>query len=205
MQYPSHTRTFPFDDIVRNTFSAKTLHCLERKQDLDFTSTTYLTLYTWPIFALNLVVLRMCSSHIVKYTLHVLHTVEHTLASNAKLLFLLVLPHLYYPQRFISYIQPLPAFIHHKADTVYMTLHLLPPVGSPGFCDFSISAIICSNAFPTLLFNRALASVKLQLNSSASFLPSSAWTWRWSALRSLLFPTMTKGTQSAPYGQVRRM
>lgn len=79
-----------------------------------------------------------------------------------------------------------------------MTLHLLAPVGSPGFCDFSISAIICSNAFPTLLFNRALASVKLQLNSSANFLPSSAWTWRWSAFRSLLFPTMTNGTQSAP-------
>ena len=84
------------------------------------------------------------------------------------------------------------------AATVYMTLHLLPPVGSPGFCDFSISAIICSKAFPTLLFNRALASMKLQLNSSANFLPSSAWTWRWSAFRSLLFPTMTNGTQSAP-------
>ena len=88
------------------------------------------------------------------------------------------------------------------ADTVYMTLHLLPPVGSPGFCDFSISAINCSNAFPTLLFSRALASVKLQLNSSANRLPSSAWTWRWSAFRSLLFPTMTNGTQSAPCEQV---
>ena len=129
---------------------------------------------------------------------------EHTFASNAKLLFftrapspaLSSTPHVSYPTL---------TLIHHKADTVYMTLHLLPPVGSPGFCDFSISAIICSNAFPTLLFNRALASVKLQLNSSANFLPSSAWTWRWSAFRSLLFPTMTKGTQSAPYRQVRQM
>ena len=69
-------------------------------------------------------------------------------------------------------------FVRKMTDTVYMTLHLLPPVGSPGFCDFSISAINCSNAFPTLLFSRALASVKLQLNSSAKFLPSSAWTWR---------------------------
>lgn len=90
-----------------------------------------------------------------------------------------------------------------RADTVYMMLHLPPPVGSPGFCNFSISAIICSNAFPTLWFNRALASVKLQLNSSANFLPSSAWTWRWSAFRSLLFPTITRGTQSAPCQQVR--
>lgn len=95
--------------------------------------------------------------------------------------------------------------VHHNADPVYITLHLLPPVGSPGFCDFSISATICSNAFPTLVFNRALASVKLQLNSSANFLPSSAWTWRWSAFRSLLFPTMTNGTQSAPYEQVRQI
>lgn len=100
---------------------------------------------------------------------------------------------------------PNPYPVHNKADTLYMMLHLLPPVGSPGFCDFSISAIICSNAFPTFSFNRALASVKLQLNSSANFLPSSAWTWRWSAFRSLLFPTMTNGTQSAPCQQVRQM
>ena len=96
-------------------------------------------------------------------------------------------------------------FIHHKIDTIYITLHLLPPVGSPGFCDLSISAIICSNALPTFSSNRALASVKLQLNSSANLMPSSAWTWRWSAFRSLLFPTMTNGTQSAPYQQVRQM
>lgn len=103
------------------------------------------------------------------------------------------------------HLYPNPYHVHHITDTVYITLHLLPPVGSPGFCDFSISAIICSNAFPTLVFNRALASVKLQLNSSANFLPSSACTWRWSAFRSLLFPTMTNGTQSAPCQQVRQM
>ena len=108
-------------------------------------------------------------------------------------------------QRLRIYSPTLTFPVHHKADIVYMTLHLLPPVGSPGFCDFSISAIICSNAFPTLIFNRALASVKLQLNSSANLLPSSAWTWRWSAFRSLLFPTMTKGTQSAPCQQVSLM
>lgn len=101
------------------------------------------------------------------------------------------------------YLYPNPYHVHHINDTVYITLHLLPPVGSPGVCDFSISAIICSNAFPTLVFNRALASVKLQLNSSANFLPSSACTWRWSAFRSLLFPTITSGTQSAPCQQVR--
>lgn len=31
----------------------------------------------------------------------------------------------------------------------YITTHLFPPVGSLGFCDFSISAIIISNALDT--------------------------------------------------------
>lgn len=143
-------------------------------------------------------------SHIVHYT-HLINEPPSTslVASPRSQTEIVVVPDLCH-QRLSIYTQPLPS-LSQGADTVYMTLHLLPPVGSPGFCDFSISAIICSNAFPTFLFNRALASVKLQLNSSANFLPSSAWTWRWSAFRSLLFPTMTKGTQSAPCQQVRQM
>ena len=147
----------------------------------------------------------MCSSHIVEhlYTSRISYRGTYFCFQCQVACFTRAPSHVLPPTLYI--LHPTLTLIHHKADTVYMTLHLLPPVGSLGFCDFSISAIICSNAFPTLLFNRALASVKLQLNSSANFLPSSAWTLRWSALRSLLFPTMTRGTQSAPYGQVRQM
>ena len=81
----------------------------------------------------------------------------------------------------------------------HIRTHFIPPVGRLGSFDFSISVIICSKALATLVFNRALASVKPQLNSSASFLPSSTGTCRCSDLRSLLLPTMTSGTQSAPF------
>ena len=60
----------------------------------------------------------------------------------------------------------------------HMTMHFPPPVGSPGVDDFSISAIIFSNAKPTFVLSLALHSMKLQLNSSASFRPWSAETNR---------------------------
>lgn len=81
---------------------------------------------------------------------------------------------------------------------VYITMHLFPPVGSPGFWDFSTSAIINSNAFDTFSLYRALASVQAHLNSSANALPSSGCTCLCSGLRSLLFPTITSGTHSVP-------
>jgi len=86
----------------------------------------------------------------------------------------------------------------------HIRVHLPPPVGWLGFWDFSISAIISSKAFVTLVFSRALASVKPQLNSSASFRPSSTGTCLCSGLRSLLLPTMTSGTQSAPWHACQR-
>ena len=79
-----------------------------------------------------------------------------------------------------------------------MTTHFVPPVGSPGFCDFSTSAIMSSKAFETFSLYRALASVHAHLNSSARALPFSGWTCRCSGLRSLLLPTMTMGTHSVP-------
>ena len=98
-----------------------------------------------------------------------------------------------------------PARAHAPIDHVvstcpcHITAHLLPPVGSLGFCDFSISAIMRSKALDTFSLYRALASVHTQRNSSAIFFPSSAVTCRCSGRKSLLLPTMTRGTQSAPY------
>ena len=92
----------------------------------------------------------------------------------------------------------LPASYYRDHLACHIRTHFPPPVGWLGFWDFSISPIICSKALATLVFNRALASVKLQLNSSASFFPSSTGTCRCSGLRSLLLPTITSGTQSAP-------
>ena len=78
--------------------------------------------------------------------------------------------------------------------------HLFPPpVGLFGSRDFSVSESISSNAFVTLELSLALASVKLQLNSPASFKPSSAGTCRSSGFRSLLFPTITIGAHFSPY------
>lgn len=84
-------------------------------------------------------------------------------------------------------------------ESVYMTMHLLPPAGSPGFWLFSTSAIIKSKAFWTFSLYRALASVQAHLNSAARAFPSSGVTWRCVGLRSHLFPTMTRGTHSVPY------
>ena len=81
---------------------------------------------------------------------------------------------------------------------LYITEHLLPSGGWFGFWDFSTSPMIRSNALATLSLSRALASVQAQLNSSASFFPSSGVIWRSSGLRSLLLPTMTSGTHSEP-------
>ena len=80
----------------------------------------------------------------------------------------------------------------------YMSLHFEPPDVSLAFCGFSISAIISSKALETFELSRALASVKLQRNSSASLAPSGAGTCLCSGFRSLLLPTITSGTQSAP-------
>ena len=88
--------------------------------------------------------------------------------------------------------------LSRSARVGYIVIHLLPPVGSLGFWDFSTSVIICSNALVTLVLSRALASVKAHLNSSARSRPSLMGTCLRSALRSLLLPTMTMGTQSAP-------
>ena len=84
------------------------------------------------------------------------------------------------------------------ASVIYISVHLLPPAGSLGFEDFSISATTRSKAKLTLSLTLALASVKLHLNSSASFWPSSMRTCLWSGLRSFLLPTTTKGTHSVP-------
>ena len=81
----------------------------------------------------------------------------------------------------------------------HINTHLLFPAGCDGFCDFSTSPIMRSKAFATLKSRKALASVKAQLTSSANCRPSSRETWRWSGLRSLLFPTTTRGTSSAPW------
>lgn len=80
----------------------------------------------------------------------------------------------------------------------HITVHLLPPVGWDGFWDRSISPIIRSNVLSTLYPRRALASVNAQLNSSPNCRPSSRETCRCSGLRSLLFPTIARGTESAP-------
>lgn len=88
--------------------------------------------------------------------------------------------------------------IQDNSRSTHMTQHLFPPVGSLGFWAFSISAIMFSKALETLVFRRALASVKPHLKSSAIWRPSSAETCLCSGLRSLLFPTIISGTQSAP-------
>lgn len=89
-------------------------------------------------------------------------------------------------------------------EVYHMTAHLLPPVGSLGFCDFSICPIMSSNALVTFSLYRALASVHAQAHFSASCLPSSGVTWRCSGRRSLLLPTITTGTHSVPYVQVSK-
>lgn len=80
----------------------------------------------------------------------------------------------------------------------HITTHLLPPGGSLGLLDFSISPIIISNDFDTFSLYLALASVHGHLNSSPSFLPCSDVTCRCSGRKSDLLPTMIMGTQSAP-------
>ena len=81
----------------------------------------------------------------------------------------------------------------------YIIEQVRPPVGSLGFCAFSTSAIMSSNALVTFSLYRALASVQAHRNSVPSCFPSSIDTCRCSGRRSLLFPTMTRGTHSAPY------
>lgn len=66
-----------------------------------------------------------------------------------------------------------------------------------GFCAFSTSAIINSNAFATFSLCLADVSIHAQFHSCWSAFPSSAVTCRWMC-RSDLFPTTTMGTQSAP-------
>ena len=51
----------------------------------------------------------------------------------------------------------------------HITAHLEPPVGSLGFCAFSICPITCSNDLATLMSLRALASTKAHLSLSANF------------------------------------
>lgn len=80
----------------------------------------------------------------------------------------------------------------------HITTHLLPPGGSLGLLDFSISPIIISNDFDTFSLYLALASVHGHLNSSPNFLPCSDVTCRCSGRKSDLLPTMIMGTQSAP-------
>lgn len=86
----------------------------------------------------------------------------------------------------------------YKSLAGYIKAHLFPPVGWDGFWDFSICPIIKSNALETLKSRKALASVKAQWMSSANCRPSSRETWRCSGFKSLLLPTITKGTSSAP-------
>lgn len=88
----------------------------------------------------------------------------------------------YCDQEAVSFITPSVSQSKYKiccstrTPSSHITEHLPPPVGSLGFCDFSISAIMVSKARETLVFNLALASVKPQWNSSASFAPSSVGT-----------------------------
>lgn len=84
-----------------------------------------------------------------------------------------------------------------------MTLHLPPPAGLSGSDDFSISPIIISKAFATLVLLRALVSIQPQLRSRARLCPCSAGIFRLASGTSLLLPTMTMGTDSAPCGEVR--
>ena len=83
----------------------------------------------------------------------------------------------------------------------YITPQLLFCGASPGFCDFSICAIMSSNALATLLSYAALASVHPHLNFSDNLRPSSRLTCRCSGRKSLLFPTITIGTDSVPCTQ----
>lgn len=79
-----------------------------------------------------------------------------------------------------------------------MITHGPSPAGCCGFCAFSTSAIISSNAFCTFSLCRADASVHAQFHLVVRAFPSSWETCRciW---RSDLLPTTTIGTQSAPY------
>ena len=79
---------------------------------------------------------------------------------------------------------------------LYMTMHLLPPVGSLGFWLRSTSPMTSSKLLITFSLYRAEASVHAHLNSSARAFPSSGVTWRCSGRRSDLLPTTTRGTQS---------
>ncbi len=89
--------------------------------------------------------------------------------------------------------------VRTSAEEPHIIAHFPPSWGSLGFCDLSTWASSCSKALVTFWLWRALASVKEQLNLSASFLPSSALTCRCSGRRSLLLPTMTSGIHSTPY------
>ena len=86
--------------------------------------------------------------------------------------------------------------------TRYMTWHFPPPAGLSGSCDFSISAIIISNALATLVLFLALVSTQPHLSSCASFCPCSGAILRFASATSLLLPTITIGTESAPCRQL---